>query len=343
VVHLGPIYPRSYRALNAWNRVWRLVSGREYAFKHSMPMARSWKRAVEQVLRSHPVDVVFAPAGSGLIGLAEIGVPVVYASDATFDLMLDYHPNFCDLTRGTRRSGDHLESRAIRRADVLTYPTEWAASSARTRYGADPAKVHVIPWGANLDSPPDAALLERPRRRDRCRLLLVGANWHHKGVDLAVDALRLLRQWGLPAQMTIVGTEPPRPHDQAGLTVIPFLDKHDPEQYRQLCELYLDADFFVLPTRNECYGIVFCEASAFGLPIVACDTGGVGGVVRPGTNGVLVPHGSGGDAYARAIRDLWDDAEVHAALRRSCRREFEERLNWDAWGRRMAEILRVAR
>ncbi|TSA49979.1 MAG: glycosyltransferase [Sphingobacteriales bacterium] len=40
----------------------------------------------------------------------------------------------------------------------------------------------------------------------------------------------------------------------------------------------------MVPSRAECYGIVFAEASSYGLPSVSTDTGGVSAVVKEGVN-----------------------------------------------------------
>ncbi|WP_137463714.1 glycosyltransferase, partial [Escherichia coli] len=44
----------------------------------------------------------------------------------------------------------------------------------------------------------------------------------------------------------------------------------------------------LLPTIADCYGMVFCEAAAFGLPVVATDTGGVSSIVINERTGILI-------------------------------------------------------
>jgi glycosyltransferase involved in cell wall biosynthesis len=57
----------------------------------------------------------------------------------------------------------------------------------------------------------------------------------------------------------------------------------------RLAEEYVNADCFCLPSVQEGFGIVFLEAMAAGLPIVACRTAAVPEVVADGVTGLLVP------------------------------------------------------
>jgi glycosyltransferase involved in cell wall biosynthesis len=114
---------------------------------------------------------------------------------------------------------------------------------------------------------------------------------------------------------------------------VPYiLDKNDPAQYNEMTQLYREADFLLLPTRNECFGIVFCEANAFGLPVITTQTGGVPEVVRNGENGFVLPLKARGDAYARLIASIYGDDVRYTQLVLSSRAAYDERLNWDTWG-----------
>lgn len=290
------------------------------------------------VLRPRP-DLVFSPVGSALIAHLKTDLPVVYSSDATAAVMFDYYPQFTGLSERARRMADDLERRAIARADLLLYPTRWAADSAIADYGAPPEKVRVLPYGANLSEVPVPA---DPETRDEsvCRLLMVGVNWSIKGGAIAVETLRALRAMGVAAELTVVGCAPPEAMAEAGLRFIPFLDKNRAEDRARLNALYRDAGFFILPSRCECYGIVFCEAAAHGLPAIATRTGGVPEVVREGENGFTLPLAEDGAAYAARIAALWADRSAYRALRRASRRAFETRLNWDVWGEAAAEEIR---
>jgi glycosyltransferase involved in cell wall biosynthesis len=99
----------------------------------------------------------------------------------------------------------------------------------------------------------------------------------------------------------------------------------------------------LLPTRADCSPIVCCEAAAYGLPVVATATGGIPNLIEDGVSGYIVPEGSRGDDYARVIRGALDHPTRVAELARNARRRYEERLNWAAWGRDVADVLRQAR
>jgi glycosyltransferase involved in cell wall biosynthesis len=78
------------------------------------------------------------------------------------------------------------------------------------------------------------------------------------------------------------------------------------------------------------------------LAAVTTDTGGVPSVVENGVMGVLIAPEARGDAYASAIASLWNDRPRLLAMGAASKKAFETRLNWDAWGRSAAIVLRSA-
>jgi glycosyltransferase involved in cell wall biosynthesis len=76
----------------------------------------------------------------------------------------------------------------------------------------------------------------------------------------------------------------------------------------ELPALYAASDLLVWPAVREAYGMALLEGQAAGLPAVAGDTGGVGGIVRDGVTGLLTPVGDA-PAFARAVAALLDDAD----------------------------------
>jgi glycosyltransferase involved in cell wall biosynthesis len=341
VVHVGPLNARSLSLYKVYSRARHHLRWQALAPHHTARVAAEYAEDAAEKLRAVSADVVFALAGSNFGWNVPRGVPLVYLSDATFRLVENYHPAFRNLSRTARQTAEDLERATIARADLVIYPSEWASQSGIKDYGADPARVHVIPWGANLCEAPDPGVALAPRKPGPYRLLFVGSDWQEKGADIAVETLAELRGRGVDAELVICGCSPPAAIAQDRVTIIPYLDKSDREQRNRLDRLYRDADFFLLPTRADCYGIVFCEAAAYGVPSIAPATGGVPWVVREGETGVLLSTDATKKDYATAISDLIADPGRLAQLRQSSRHAFERRLNWEAWARQVTDLLRT--
>lgn len=332
--YIGPLDTQVIRALRGWGKLRRRFGMGGTLGNQSFIAAEIAVRKIQKNLKQRDLspEVLFSPAGSTLISRLETDIPIAYSSDATFRLILNYYPEYSNLSSSAINQADTLEREAIARADVLLYPTRWVAESAIKDYGADPEKIKVQPYGANLVRPPRREDVLKPRIAGPLHLLFVGVHWTRKGGDIALAALHSLRSRGIEAIMTVIGCTPPDGSDLRGVTVIPFLDKNDSLQLEKLNECYMSADFFLLPTRSECFGIVFCEASAYGLPSITTATGGVPDVVEDGVNGVCLSLEADGPSYADCIEELLNDPKAFDALRVSSRDAYENRLNWEAWG-----------
>jgi glycosyltransferase involved in cell wall biosynthesis len=342
VLRVGPLQPLSFGVGKAIHKAVRTLTGSTYLYTHTASLSNRIGRMAGRKLAGIECDVIFAPAGSGVLAYLETHAPIVYLSDATFRLMVDYYADFTRVIPSHLRMAEELERLSIQKASQLVYPSMWAAQSAVKDYGADPSKVNVVPFGANMENPPSREDAIRRSKKDLCRLLFVGVEWGRKGGDIAIETLLELERLGIRAQLTVVGCQPEKPVEHPGLKFIPFLSKNDPEDRRRLDSLYKEADFFLLPTRAECFSIALCEANAYGLPILSSQTGGLGELVIDGVNGFLFPLEARGDQYAARIREVLSNAENYQRLRVSSRDQFETRLNWDAWGKRMNTILRNA-
>ena len=104
------------------------------------------------------------------------------------------------------------------------------------------------------------------------------------------------------------------PKEDDGLTIIPFLDKSKPKDLERLCDILYQSHFLILPTEFDALGIVFCEASAYGVPSIAANVGGVSQPVREGKNGFLLPPTATAEDYAEKIKAVFSDKESYIKL-----------------------------
>jgi glycosyltransferase involved in cell wall biosynthesis len=333
----APINLLPYRVMR---KALGMVSTKRYSFYHDPALARRYGRYFSRLLAREPHDLVFSPGGANIIPYLETDAPIIYYSDATWRRVIDYYTDFSNVIARSARGGEMLERMTLERSSIILYPSRWAADSAIDDYGTDPAKVNVTWLGANLMTPPSRESVLPRAMGETIRLLMVGVSWEIKGGAIALETLERLLEMGHDARLTVVGCRAPEGVSHPRMEVIPFLDKQVPEERERFERLWREADFFLLPTRFEAAGLVFCEASAYALPAIATRTGGVPSLVREGRNGITLPHEARGDAYAEAIAGLAADPGRYAALCGASRDEFETRLNWDAWGGRLAAIIR---
>jgi glycosyltransferase involved in cell wall biosynthesis len=117
-----------------------------------------------------------------------------------------------------------------------------------------------------------------------------------------------------PARLRIVGTGPQGEALQALARALGLSDRvtflgHIP--FDRLAEEYRSADIFCLPSVQEGFGIVFLEAMAACLPVVACQAAAVPEVVADGETGLLVP-----PFDVPALAFVLDRLAIHEADRR---------------------------
>lgn len=118
-----------------------------------------------------------------------------------------------------------------------------------------------------------------------------------------------------------------------------------PVPWAELPAHYGAGDVFAMPCRTrrggldvEGLGIVYLEASATGLPVVAGDSGGAPDAVLDGETGWVVRGGEPGDAAER-INALLGDAELRRRMGERGRAWVEEKWRWDLLAERLRELL----
>lgn len=212
-------------------------------------------------------------------------------------------------------------ARLYRSADaVVTYGPH--VSDYVRRHGAK--NVHVATqavdnhfWSAPATGAPEHPGWPAPAQ---LHFLFVGRPAPEKGLDVLLDAWRLLDLPAARAALVIVGMTPAQAPPLVATSAVSFVGTLDA---RQLRNFYAAADVLVVPsiptpTFREPWGLVINEAFNQQLPVVASDAVGAvaGGLVRDDANGVVVPAGDP-RALAAALRRLADDAGLREGMART--------------------------
>ncbi|MES2492632.1 MAG: glycosyltransferase family 4 protein [Pseudomonadota bacterium] len=302
-------------------------------------VAKAFSAHVDRRLAAIAPDAVVAVGAAHKIAYIRPKWPVVYLADALFGPIINYYDQYRSLNARTRRVGEIMQRSVVDRCNVLMMTSQWGVDTAAESYGLPPERFLMTPYGANLEVDPG---FQPPAGDGPLRLLFVGYAWERKGGPLALEIWRELRRRVGDAEFHIVGCEPPEAAGLEGVHVHGPLRKSVPDEYQRFVRLFAESSFFLMPSRQEAFGLVYAETAAFGRPAVAIATGGVTTVVRDGVTGLLLPPGAGPGDYADRILAAWTDPPAYQALCRAARQDYEERLNWNAWGERLEVALRRA-
>lgn len=228
-----------------------------------------------------------------------------------------------------------LEDRNARRADRVVTPSRYSAARAVAAYGLDPARVRVVPEGIDPAAWGNGAT---PRDGRPPVILSVAHQYPRKNTATLLSAMPAVRARVPDARLRVVGGGPELValrHAARGLGLdgaVTFLGEvPDDDAVRRE---YAGAAVFCLPSMQEGFGLVFLEAMAAGLPVVAGDAAAVPEVVPDGEAGLLVPP-EDADALARALADLLADPARRARMGAAGRTRAEAH----AWPRIAARFL----
>ena len=195
-------------------------------------------------------------------------------------------------------------------------------------YGADPARVRLVPLGVDHaffapgDRPQARRALGLPA--DGPLLLFVGRIQPLKGADVAVRVLGELNRAhpGSGATLVVVGgPSGPRGQDAYNelmavardLGVAERVRLVPPQPHEVISTYYRAADVCLVPSRSESFGLVALEAAACGTPVVAAAVGGLTTLVEHGRTGFLVDDREP-SSFARCVSEILDDSALAADL-----------------------------
>ncbi len=317
----------------------QLLFKKRYNYRHSTLLAKAYGRFFNKKLNEGTYDLIIAPAATCELAYIKTNIPIIYISDSTINLSLNYHKALTGLLAFSERETKKIERLALDKCRKIVVSSNWAAKSLTEDYKYPKQVVEVLPFGANMELLPSKQQVDEKATSSICKLLFVGVYWESKGGDIAYNCLLELLKMGVDAELTICGCTPPEYVSHPKVNVIPFIDKNSNDGMQKLYSIFLNHDFLILPTRFDCTPIVICEASAFGLISIIADTGGVSGHLQSGENGYLVPYEDNGLGYANIIAEIFNHKEKFNQLKKSSREQFEHRLNWEAYKEGLKRII----
>lgn len=306
------------------------------------------RRRAQDLLRSRGCDaVVFGAAAP----LALLGPSLREAGASRLVALTHGHEAGWAQLPGPRR----VLRRIGEGVDVVTYLGEYTRSRIASALspGAAARMVRLTPGvDADVFTPDaDGALVrERYGLGERPVVVCVSRLMRRKGQDTLIEAFPALKRRVPDAVLLVVGGGPYLAHLETLAEESTWADDivfTGSVPWPELPAHYAAGDVFAMPCRTrrrgldvEGLGIVYLEASAAGLPVLAGDSGGAVDAVLPGETGWVVPAGVGAPAQlVERMTELLGDAELRVTIGKRGRAWVQDEWSWERQVERLRELV----
>ncbi|MGB6764039.1 glycosyltransferase family 4 protein [Mycobacterium sp.] len=238
-------------------------------------------------------------------------------------------------------------------SDVVTFVSRYTRGRFASAFGPE-AALEQLPPGVDTDRfRPDPASRAELRSRyglgQRPTVVCLSRLVPRKGQDMLIRALPLIRRRVNGAALVIAGAGP---YMAALRRLVERFDVGEHVTFTggvpaaDLPAYHAMADVFAMPCRTrgagldvEGLGIVFLEASAIGVPVVAGSSGGAPETVRHNKTGLVVD-GRSVDQVADAVTELLADPDRAAAMGAAGRDWVTAQWRWDDLAARLSDLIR---
>jgi rhamnosyl/mannosyltransferase len=244
-----------------------------------------------------------------------------------------------------------LLDRIITRADAIIAATPRHFSSSTQLGRADPARLHVVPYGIDFTPFEESSAVAageklRARHPGRKIIFAVGRHVYYKGFEYLIRAMKAVREEAL----LILGGTGPLSATLHKLVAAEGLENRVvfagriPDE--ELPAYYHAAEVYCLPSvePSEAFGLVQVEAMACGKPVVCCELGnGVSYVNQHEVTGLVVPPRDP-PALASAINRLLDNGALRQKMGETGRARAKDEFTLERmWRETLAVYRQVTR
>lgn len=306
-------------------------------------VAQHYSQQVAKKLEHANVDAIISPLINPIAYL-DSKKPLVLWTDALYASLLGFYGGFSSHAASSIKQGNDLTRECLSRCHLAIFSSDWAARTAIEIYGASKEKIKVVPFGANIEcryTLDEMRQLIQSRSRTTLKLLFIGKHWERKGGDIVFNVAKALHAAGQSVELNFVGCHPPKDVEiPAYIKCHGFISKRTPEGVMKMTRLLEESHFLFVPSRAECFGIVFAEANAFGLPCLTSYVGGISTAVKDNINGMTFGLDASTDVYCRYLMNLMGQYSEYEKLALSAFNEYQTRLNWKTATRSVVDMIK---
>jgi 1,4-alpha-glucan branching enzyme len=297
-----------------------------------------------------PVHVpVVLHAHDWLVGAAALGMKRFWRLPLVATIHATEHGRNGGIYTPLQKKIHAHEQRLVSGADRIICCSAYMAEEVCRLFGVPREKIAVIQNGVvpeNILAQPYTGDSRLPFAGEgEAIIYFVGRLVKEKGVDVLLKALPAVFSAHPRTRAVISGKGPMLEALQEQARQSGIADRvlftgfvHDAERNRLLAT----ADVAVFPSLYEPFGIVALEAMVAGTPVVVSDVGGMGEVVRHGSDGLKCPPGNH-EALAAAISALLEDRAMRQRLTQQAYRKAVGEYSWESLAEKTRDVYRDIR
>jgi phosphatidylinositol alpha-1,6-mannosyltransferase len=302
--------------------------------------------AAKKIAEANNIDVVIFGAAAPLalmsLSLRKSGVKKIIALTHGHEVWWAKVFPFNLAIKRIGKGVDHLTylGEFTRQAIAEALTSESAKVMVKIAPGIDTA--HFIPQPDSFNKRIELGL------QDKKIIISVGRLVHRKGQDRLIEAMPAILDKIPSAHLLIVGEGPYKDHLQKLVKKLSLNENvtfAGRVLYDKLPSYLSAADVFAMPSRSRFFGleveglgIVYLEASACGIPVVAGNSGGAPDAVLEGVTGFCVD-GSDTEHIASAVIKVCSNAERASEMGAAGRNWIVDQWRWDIWSKEFNALL----
>jgi len=220
-----------------------------------------------------------------------------------------------------------------KKTDALISWTKCGAEGIASIPGVDNSKIFVIPPFVEIE-------YKKTKNKEGLfnRILFIGRDAKRKGLLDLLEAFNIIEKKLPGIKLDVVGINKESIKMNFNLSNVVF---HGILPRNKINELFSTCALFVLPTNAETFGLVFLEAMADQVPVVAYDIRPINEIVENGKQGILVEKNNIG-ALVNAIYELITNVELRKRIQMSQKLRMEKIYSKDSVLRQLTEVYNYA-
>jgi phosphatidylinositol alpha-1,6-mannosyltransferase len=308
----------------------------------------SWRvtRVAKKIVAAKNIDVVVFGAAAPLAlmspSLRKSGVKKIIALTHGHEVWWAKIFPFRLAIKRIGKNVDHLTYLGEFTRQAISKPLTRKSATEMVKIAPGIDTAHFIPQPDAMQKRKELGL------QDKKIIISVGRLVHRKGQDNLIQAMPAVLKKIPNAHLLLVGEGPYRKHLEK-LVMKSSLEQNvtfaGRIMYDKLPSYLSAADLFAMPSRSRFFGleveglgIVYLEASACGIPVVAGNSGGAPDAVLEGVTGLCVD-GTNIEQITAAIVEICSDAERASHMGAAGRNWIVNQWRWDIWSKEFNALL----